>query len=431
MTSTIAAQSTPVGRGAIAIIRLSGPDSEKILKSCFKPLSGKKMTASHLTLGTLEAGEIKDRAMAVLFKAPISYTGEDMAEIHVHGSQEIATKTLQFLLKNGARLAESGEFTRRAFLSGKIGLNEAEAVGDLINARSTAQINAAYSALSGATSEEIRGIYAGLLDVISSFDAAVDYPEEDVEEMLESEALEKIKELKVRLIRLARSYEEGAKIKSGIRVAIIGEPNAGKSSLMNRLLGRDRAIVTAVPGTTRDTLEETFEHKGMLFVLVDTAGLHETSDVVESEGIRRARAELDSADIILRLAESGKSRPDITGKLIIDVSSKSDIAKGDGLNVSSVSGEGIEELKDLMFETASSGQVYGGGVVLTSERSYSLTLRALSSIKDAIDEMERASLVDLSIIYLKEAARFVGDIIGASAGEDTLNAIFSKFCVGK
>ncbi len=429
---TIAAQATPAGRGAIAVVRMSGPDAERILSECFTPAAGKYLEHARLTLGTLNAGSVRDRAMAVLFRAPHSYTGETVAELHLHGSQEIAGRALRHLVSLGARAAEPGEFTRRAFLNGKVGLNEAEAVADLVNAQTAAQINAAYSALKGETASEIRRIHAELAGIIASFDAAIDYPEEDVEEIAVSEAAERTAAVRDALSVLVDSYGAGSKIRSGIRVAIIGEPNAGKSSLMNRLLGRERAIVTAVPGTTRDTIEECFELGGLPFVLVDTAGIRATEDEIESEGIRRALGEAGSADIIIRLAPGGGSRPGAPdGKPVIDVISKCDTGRGDGLNVSSVTGEGVEELKKALLDAAGAGFPAAGGVALTGARQFSLASEALARTEEALCELKSGAPPEGALICLKEALSATAAITGARATEDVLDAVFSKFCVGK
>lgn len=426
---TIAALSTAPGRGAISIIRMSGEKSHRILSACFTPLSGTALEHAKLTLGNFSYGDLRDKAMAVVFNAPRSYTGEDVAELHLHGSVELAARVLKALVSLGARPAEPGEFTRRAFLNGKVGLNEAEAVADLINSESLSQIKAAYSALTGETSKEIKAIYNELVDVVSSFDAAIDYPEEDVEEMLASEGSERTEKIREKLKELADSYLCGAKIREGVRVALIGEPNAGKSSLMNRLLGRDRAIVTAVPGTTRDTIEESYEHKGMLFVLVDTAGIHETADEVEKEGIKRSMDELEKADIIVRLAPEGGVRPKAAGEKVLDITTKCDLKRGEHLNVSSVTLEGIDELKEVLYDKA--GLKVPASSALTNARQYALVLKAIKGAEEALEAFRSGAHIDVALIGLKEALSSVGEITGAAASDDVLDAIFSKFCVGK
>ena len=369
MKDTVVALSTPAGRGAIAIIRMTGAHSEEILLRAFRPLSGGALTPRMLTLGDFDADGATDRVMAVVFRAPHSYTGEDMAEVHCHGSPEIAERVMRALVQRGATPAEPGEFTKRAFLNGKLTLDEAEAVGDLINARSGAQINAAYLAMRG-----------------------------------------------------------------GVRVAIIGVPNAGKSSLLNSLLGRRRAIVTPNAGTTRDTIEESYEYKGVLFTLVDTAGLRDAEDEAEREGVERSADAARTAHVVLRVTDlTAPERADaeVTGR-VIEVYNKTDIAAGDvpegGVAVSALTGEGVEALKEEIYKAAMGADT--SGTVLTTARHYSLVLEALADIRETLDAMGSVSL-DCLLVPLRAAADALGRISGASATEDVINEIFSKFCVGK
>ena len=434
MKDTVVALSTPAGRGAIAIIRMTGAHSEEILLRAFRPLSGGALTPRMLTLGDFDADGATDRVMAVVFRAPHSYTGEDMAEVHCHGSPEIAERVIRALVQRGATPAEPGEFTKRAFLHGKLTLDEAEAVGDLINARSGAQINAAYLAMRGGVNAATDGIYRRLLSVVGAFEAAIDYPEEDVEEQTEEEARDALESARDELAALAETYGRGAKVRGGVRVAIIGVPNAGKSSLLNSLLGRRRAIVTPNAGTTRDTIEESYEYKGVLFTLVDTAGLRDAEDEAEREGVERSADAARTAHVVLRVTDlTAPERADaeVTGR-VIEVYNKTDIAAGDvpegGVAVSALTGEGVEALKEEIYKAAMGADT--SGTVLTTARHYSLVLEALADIRETLDAMGSVSL-DCLLVPLRAAADALGRISGASATEDVINEIFSKFCVGK
>lgn len=431
---TIIAQATPSGRGAISIIRLSGEDAPTLLTKLFKPFGKEKMQHGQLTLGTVSADGIKDKVMAVVFYAPKSYTGENVAELQCHGSPEIVSRILKAFVAAGARIAEPGEFTKRAFFAGKVSLDEAEAISDLINAQSASQINAAYDAMQGCVNQEITSIYNDILSVVGAFDAAIDYPEEDVEEQSKSEVKQTLSDVESKLNALAESYNDGAKMRRGVKVAIVGLPNAGKSSLLNRLLGRDRAIVTDIPGTTRDTIEESYEYKGMLFDIVDTAGLRETKDEVEREGVRRSETAALGADVVVRVTDptSNSVLPDLETKgKIIDVSSKSDLIKSTGgLAVSSKTGDGIDKLKQLIYDNAFDKNISAGGATITDARHFGLINGALYEISEAVSGIDVAP-IDCTLASLKNALVFLGGITGSTATDDVITEIFSKFCVGK
>ena len=429
-TKTIVALSTPAGRGAIAIIRLSGARSHELLRELFRPFG--TLSPNVLTLGIIDADGVRDKVMAVIFSAPKSYTGEDMAEVHCHGSPEIATRIIRGFIAHGAVAAEPGEFTTRAFLAGKLSLDEAEAVGDLIAAQSASQINAAFDAMQGRVSGEITAVYDAVLEVVGAFEAAVDYPEEDIEEQTAEEARGRLTAAYGRLKALADTYADGEKIRGGVRVAIVGVPNAGKSSLLNRLLGRARAIVTANAGTTRDTIEESYEYKGVLFTLVDTAGIRETADEAERAGVERSASAAKTAHIVLRVTDLTSPSTvgvETSGK-IIDVYNKSDLvdAKPIGIVISAATGEGIDDLREAIYSHAISGSADGYG--LTDARHYDLVLSALGELSAALGELGEVPL-DCVLVGLKNALHFLGSVTGANATEDVIDNIFSKFCVGK
>lgn len=433
---TIVAQATPIGRGAIAIIRLSGAEAHTLLGKAFRPLGKRadEMRHGELTLGEISADGICDKAMAVVFHAPKSYTGEDTAEVHCHGSPEIAARIIRGFIALGAVPAEPGEFTRRAFLCGKLSLDEAEAVGDLINAQTKAQINAAYLTVRGGLNAEIAKIYDALLTVVGAFEAAIDYPEEDLEELAAAEARDTLSVARSSLDALISTYDAGEKIRGGVRVAIVGVPNAGKSSLLNRLLGRDRAIVTAQAGTTRDTVEESYEYKGMLFTLVDTAGLRDAEDEAERIGVERSAHAARTAHVVLRVVDlSAPVLPVVeTDGEVIDVYNKTDLAlpPQGAVAVSAKTGEGIADLKDRIYAAASCDSVFVGGAMLTGARHYALARAALCDLDAAIADLGVVS-VDCVLVGLRAALDALGGITGRAATDDVLDEIFSKFCVGK
>lgn len=431
---TIAALATPVGRSAVAVVRLSGARAVELLGKVFRPYGGAPLEPNRLTLGVVETDGIRDEAMAVIFRAPRSYTGEDAAEIQCHGSPEISSRILRGLIEAGASTATPGEFTRRAFLNGKLSLDEAEAVGDLIAAQSQAQINAAYDAVRGRLFEKIDMIYGEILSVIGAFEAAIDYPEEDVEEQTAASVQDRLTACSDALRALLATFDRGGKIREGVRVAIVGVPNVGKSSLLNCLLGRDRAIVTSTAGTTRDTIEESYTCRGVLFTLVDTAGLRETTDEAEAAGVLRSAEAAARAHIVLRVVDlTDPVEVDVqtTGK-IVNVYNKSDVssAKPNALCVSAKTGEGIEMLKQRLYDVALGEDVATDGAVLANARHAELARAALAELDLARADLLSAP-VDCVLVGLKNALRDLGQITGASATDDLLDEIFSKFCVGK
>ena len=434
--NVIAALATPVGRGAVSIIRMSGSGAKEIISRCFSRAD--KLEHARMVLGIFDAGEIKDRVLVVLFESPHSYTGETLVEVHCHGSPEIASRILRRLVALGARPAEAGEFTRRAFLNGKLGLDEAEAVGELINAKSAAAVNAAMDGVRGKLHREVEGIYNDILTVISAYDAAIDYPEEDVEEQTAEQALPVLGNAAERLNALIASYSQGEKLRDGFRVAIVGLPNAGKSSLLNKLLGRERAIVTANAGTTRDTIEESYEYKGVLFTLVDTAGVRETSDEAERAGVERSTQAARSAHIVLRVTDisSPVFLPVETSGKLIDIYNKTDLKSNarvpeGAIGISALTGEGVEELKEAVYAAATGGELSADGVVLTNARHYALALVAADALNAGINCLVGGGTPDLALGELGTALAQLGKITGANATDDVLDDIFSRFCVGK
>ena len=430
MKDTIIAQCSPAGRGAVSIIRMSGARAAELLFGAFS--SNKKPAHGLMRLGVITAGGIRDKVMTCIFFAPDSYTGEDVAEIYCHGSQAIVERIISHFVRLGARNAEGGEFTKRAFYNGKVSLDEAEAVCDLISAESEAQINAAFEAVGGAARTATSGIAAIVTDVLASIEAAIDYPEEDLERQTEAEAAAKLTETKTRLTALTETFSDGSRLRTGVRVAIIGAANAGKSSLLNALLGYDRAIVNARAGTTRDTIEESYVYRGMLFTLIDTAGLRAASDEAEIEGVRRSGEEAKRAHLVLWLGDTADGFcPKPNGAKVVKVLNKSDLGipgniKAD-MVISALSGDGITALKDRIYEETNTAA--GGKEMLTNARHYEAAVRALEFISRALDDVSAPP--DCFAVYLKNALVALDEITGATATDEVINRIFAKFCVGK
>ena len=382
--------------------------------------------------GKIDCGSFSDFGMCVYFRAPRSFTGEDTVEFHCHGGIEIARAVLQRTLDLGARPAEAGEFTRRAFLNGKLSLSAAEGLGDMISARSEAQVKAGYLLYGEKLTAEGKRLQGLIKECLAMVDADVDYPEEDLSVVTGEEVDVRLGTVEEALAALLKQYRAGRRIREGVNVALCGKPNAGKSSLLNALLGYDRAIVSAEAGTTRDAVEGTLELHGVLFLLTDTAGLREGAGEVEREGIRRAHAAMERADVIVWVREDEELPPALPeGVELIVVGSKSDVRreKDCDINVSSVTCEGIQELKQLIFERGFGKQ--NDSVYLMEERHY----RAVEEAKEAVLAARSAILKGLPAeLYaedLKRAYEALGLLSGETATEEIISEIFSKFCVGK
>lgn len=435
---TIAAISTSLGAGAIGIVRLSGGQALSIAlrffsSSCVK--RAKDVVPNHLGLGTFTDGDVHEQCMMVYFRAPRSYTGEDMVEFHVHGGSYLARRVLEALIGAGARLAAPGEFTRRAFLAGKMSLDEAEGVRAMISAESEAELREAYSLMSGRFDDRIGEILRTLTEVLSTMEASLDYPEEMEDEA--DDSMEKAAAVREEMRKLLSSYGVGKLIKGGVTVAILGKTNVGKSSLLNRLLGYPRAIVSDVHGTTRDVVGESIVYKGVKINLLDTAGLRETTDSVESIGIERSLDAARSADVVIYVSESGKEedKKEI-GKVlscldkVLLVNNKIDIlGKGQGgINISAKTGEGIETLLDEVLRlTVGEGHT---AETLTEERHADCIRRALAALERGIAAFHKES-TECVLVDLRESIDALSEIGGGNATENIINDVFRRFCVGK
>lgn len=441
---TIAAIATPLGTGAVGIIRLSGENALEIAARVFSPYklnSLKDAEPYMMYLGRLDCGGVKDRALAVFFRAPASYTGEDMVEFHCHGGAALLGHVLNGFLSLGARIADRGEFTRRAFLNGKMDLSDAEGVIDMINGESAAAVNAGYRLATGGTSAAVRALTAPLLDVIAHMEAALDYPEE-MEEESRLAAKPVIDALIEKTRALLLTCRRGSIVKNGITAAIVGETNVGKSSLLNALAGRERAIVTEIAGTTRDSIEESVEWRGVTLRFIDTAGIRESSDPVESLGIRRSRNIASSSDIVLLVSDG--SRPNNAKKSellkdmdkktpVIEVVNKSDLMpkkKSSGFSISAKTGENVDALKDKIVETVLGENIDASGELITSLRHKEALERALTSLISAKENFD-AVPAECTLLDLRAAYSAFGEITGDTADEKIIDTIFSKFCLGK
>lgn len=440
---TIATISTPIGRGAIAIVRMSGDRALEIASSIFKCKKLKSFidaSPNYMYYGSIDLETFKDNILAVYFKAPHSYTGEDVVEFQCHGGIRLVDEILKVCLKRGCEIADKGEFTKRAFLNGKIALSDAEGIVDMINGESVASLNASYRLSRGDISNKISALQTALLDCISELEASLDYPEE-MEEEAKSEGIKTVCRLLEELEELEKTSKIGGYIRQGINVAIVGQANVGKSSLLNAFVGKNRAIVTDVAGTTRDSLEEYVEVDGVMLKLIDTAGIRDTADVVESIGVERSIQAAKGSDIILFVTEAGRQLNDYEqnlissfgdSKKILLVINKCDLHqdKRSDLKISAKNNVGIEELKKKIVGTFIDSSVDTNGNIITIERHVQAIRQAISSLKNA--KLNLSSLpTECILIDLRDAYFALGAITGNTASEDIIDNIFSKFCLGK
>ena len=444
---TICALATAPG-GALGIIRISGPQSLEILSHVFtKDLSKAEPNTIHY--GHIKDGaEIIDEVMVSLFRAPHSYTGEDSAEISCHGSRYIINKVLELLIQNGCRMAEPGEYTQRAFLNGKMDLSQAEAVADLIASSNKATHQMAMSQLRGQFSSALGQLREQLLKLTSLLELELDFSDhEDLEFADRNELLSIAKEIDNRVTHLAQSFKAGQVLKQGIPVAIVGKTNVGKSTLLNRLLKDDRAIVSDIHGTTRDTIEDTIDIKGITFRFIDTAGIRQTQDEVEQIGITRTYAAIDKARIILWIIDEEPSIKDINdmlqhaeNKKLIVIKNKTDKINNNGYNllnlpsvtISAKFGTGMEELEQAIYESADIRSLTENDIIVTNARHYDVLLRAHDSIQRVIEGLQMQLSGDLLSEDLRQAIDTLAEITGGQiTPNEVLGNIFKNFCVGK
>jgi len=455
INETIVALATPPGEGAIGIIRLSGKEAITIADKIFK---GKRLVAqqSHtIHFGKIIDGDkIIDEVVVSLYKGPKSYTGEDVVEISCHGSQYVLQQVIDLCVKNGAQMAKPGEFTQRAFLNGKLDLTQAEAVADLIASQSGAAHQAAMHNLRGGFSEELKDMREQLIKFSALIELELDFSQEDVEFADRTQLYALIDRMTIATSRLVHSFSLGNVIRNGVSVAIVGKPNAGKSTLLNSLLNEERAIVSDIPGTTRDTIEETLNINGVLFRLIDTAGIREHStDTIENIGIERSKSAMNRADIVVYLydvqqddAVEIKAQEEIlinAGIKYLLVGNKvdevgQDAAKekfksvdGPALFISARDKENIHQLKDALYNIIAEGKVQREGTIVTNARHYAALQEVLKSLEDIKAAMDNNLPGDLIALDIRRCLYFLGEITGEVTTEDKLDYIFSKFCIGK
>lgn len=452
MADTIAAIATGTQVSAIGIIRLSGDETFRVIDRLFFPYSGKKMSESadrRLIFGELRdrGGELLDVCLCTISRAPHSYTGENTAELQCHGSPTVLRAALDELFALGARQAAPGEFTKRAFLNGRMELCAAEAVADIIDAETVECAKNAAGQLSGAISRKVDGIYSALTDISSHYHAVLDYPDEDIEDFQLESYEGSLTSALTELERLLESHERGKLMTGGIPAAIAGRPNAGKSSLLNALLGYDRAIVTAIPGTTRDTIEEKLRIGRLTLRLIDTAGIRNTDDEVERLGVERSRAAMSKAELVIAVVDGSGEITDEDREVIaqaeaapkgIVVLSKRDIAEPDAeittalpvVSLSSVTGDGMDELERVIAKQFPLPEV-PAGEILTNVRQADAVKRAIEYMRSALDAMRAGMTPDIVLTETEGAMSALGELSGRTVREDVTNRIFQRFCVGK
>lgn len=434
MNDVISAISTAAGTGGVAIIRLSGEGSLAIAEKMFAPAGKiKDFQPNVMYAGNIDGGDFTDFGMCVYFKAPKSFTGEDVVEFHCHGGVRIARGILSKTISLGARAAEKGEYTKRAFINGKLSLSSAEGMIDMINAESLASLRAGSMLYGEKLTAEIKELQSALTDILAEIAADSDYPEEDLDGLNAEKIHASIEEAAKKLKKLSSTYACGKKIKDGVTVAICGKPNTGKSSLLNALLGYDKAIVSDEAGTTRDAVEGDLQINGIKYNLVDTAGIRERAGMVESIGIDRAKKIITSADVVVSVTDgNGEAVPDgVTGS-IIRVFNKCDLSSPEGefdAVVSAKTGAGLEELKGLIAEKTV-GELTLDKAYIIEERHYSALLRAEQSLNSAIENVGIFT-PDILAIDIKDAWDSLGEITGETANEQIISTVFEKFCVGK
>ena len=483
---TIAAIATPLGEGGLAVVRVSGARALAVADKSFLPAGKHSLKPSAAPTHTIHFGkiiryknslsrrtgegrgegefEIIDEVLLAVLRAPRTFTREDTVEVSCHGGILPAKLVLDTLLENGARLAEPGEFTRRAFLNGRIDLAQAEAVADLIHSRTELALAAANEQLAGKLSQRINRLRDDLMHTLAHVEAHIDFPDEDIAPDTKAQLLKRLENGIAFMDELLRTANEGQILRRGIRAAIVGRPNAGKSSLLNQLLGRDRAIVSPIAGTTRDTIEETANIRGLPVVFIDTAGLREARDEIEQEGVRRSRESLASAEFILHVLDASEPLTkadenylaEFAGKKRILVRNKTDLpvklnlpnggasvpaSRNERLvsslappivDVCCLSGQGIEALKDAIKELVWSGEIKAEMLqVMINSRHQDALNRARASARMTIDALRGGATLELAAMDLRIAVNAVGEIVGKTATEDLLDSIFSQFCIGK
>lgn len=442
---TICAISTPLGNSAINIIRMSGNKSLEIIKKFFssKNLDYSKIEPRKMYLGNFKNGDISEKCLMVFFKGPNSFTGEDIVELQIHGGEFLAKEILNVLSKE-CSLASPGEFSKRAFFNGKMSLSEAEGLIDVINAESQEELKSAYSLSTGRFNRQISDFQNDLTNVLAQIEVALDYPEHDEELITVENARNVLRSISEKLGEIIRNSSCGQKIKSGVNVAIVGSPNVGKSSLLNALLGKERAIVSSTAGTTRDTISETILYNGIKFNLTDTAGIRENGDEIENIGIERAKREIEESDVVLFVTDLSrkinKEEKDLLLSLDKDktivVQNKADIGNEDEtlgyetVRISALKEENLEELLQKIYEKTIEKKIDTSKIVLTNLRHVNILKEAKQISDETLEKLDVLTL-DVVAFEIKRIWETLGKITGQTENEKIIDQIFSKFCLGK
>lgn len=452
--SAIAAISTPLGTGGVGIIRISGKNATEIVDRIFVSVNGKKLSSSkgyRAYFGRIFDGETAvDEVVCLVFRAPHSYTGEDVVEINCHGGVVLLKKILRLVLQNGAQAAAPGEFTKRAFLNGKLDLSEAESVMTLISAQGEQGANAAFNQLEGSLSRKIEKINSSLLSLAAHIAAWVDYPDDEIEELGNNELYSTIYNAHLELYALLSNFDSGMAVTNGVEAAIVGKPNVGKSTLMNLLTGYDRSIVTEIEGTTRDVVEETVNLNGCILRISDTAGMRETGDIVEKLGVERSRKKLERAAIVFAVFDFSKPLSDEDKELIdeckdknvipivnkIDLEPRLDVdyiknKLGSPLFISAKSGDGYNELCDRVAELMGTKNFDTTSAMLVNERQRICCQKASDALKDALEALNLGLTPDAIGVCIDDAIAVLLELTGQKASEAVVDEVFKQFCVGK
>lgn len=456
VVDTIAAIITAPGRAAVGIIRVSGPQAVALAQGLYEGRTDLAQAASHTIhygwVRDARTGRRVDEALFLLMRGPASYTGEDVVEIQCHGGTVSTQEILRLLLRGGARLADAGEFTKRAFINGKLDLTRAEAVMDIVDAQSDAALAQAVAQKSGLLESRICDAREAVLELVAFIQADLDYPEDDIERLTDDELAVRVGAVRADLATLIATAQRGRILREGIRMAIVGQPNVGKSSLLNALLGRDRAIVTDIAGTTRDVVTEHLSVRGIPVEILDTAGIRETADQVEAIGVERARAASEEADLVLYVIDGalGAGSDDVAflealeaaGKAAVLVINKSDLGPacpvpddwhGPVMRVAAKYGDNMASLETMIYDTiiGDARVGTGDGAVVSNARHLALLERCKGDLESFLDGLEMGMSKDILVIDLQNAWENLGLITGDTASEDLIDTIFSKFCLGK
>lgn len=446
---TIVAISTPIGVGGISIVRMSGKNAITIADKLFstkKGINPSDFNNRELVLGKFNGSVAKDNCLCVVFRAPNSFTGENMVEFQCHGGVKITECILSDCIKMGASMAENGEFSMRAFLNGKLSLSEAEGMIDLINAESESELTAGYNLMNGKLNNEINNFQKELIDILSEIEVSFDYPEEDIEYTTIPLVKEKLDELIKRIDNLLLTKKTGSVIKNGINAVIVGRPNVGKSSILNSLLNKNKAIVTDIAGTTRDVIEDAFEINGVKVNIIDTAGIRKTRDIVEKIGVDKSYEQIKLADVVLLVLDNSSELTGEDKELLDLIKDKKHIIIANKIDkptkynyknldknmvfVSASTGENINKIKEMVFNLVIDKNLFSGEILITNTRHINALERAKKALVSAYKNIDNVTL-DLVSVDIHEAYNDIGEITGNSSNEAILDSVFSKFCLGK